>query len=180
MRKLGYIWSREKSEEFNHQKEALRLSGCVLIYRDVVSSPKQFRSGFTELLSSVERGDRVVVEGLDRLGSSITQLLESVNVIRQRGGHLVSLSDNLDTSEDGTFYKWMDTLSMNKKRMNQERTWLGRQGTKARGRMGGRPSKLDEKMAQKAKKLYAEKEFTVNQICEILGISRPTLYKYVN
>jgi excisionase family DNA binding protein len=28
-------------------------------------------------------------------------------------------------------------------------------------------------------KLYDEKEHTVDQICEMMGISKPTLYKYI-
>jgi len=30
-----------------------------------------------------------------------------------------------------------------------------------------------------AVKLYDEKKHTVNQICDIMGISKPTLYKYI-
>ena len=50
---------------------------------------------------------------------------------------------------------------------------------RARGRLGGRPKALDSEKQQHAIDLYHEKKFTIKVICEIAGISKPTLYKYL-
>jgi DNA invertase Pin-like site-specific DNA recombinase len=50
----------------------------------------------------------------------------------------------------------------------------------ARGRVGGRPKKLatDGKVAL-ARRLFSEKNHSIDDICSTLGISRSTLYRYV-
>ena len=50
---------------------------------------------------------------------------------------------------------------------------------RARGRKGGRPKALNKDKQALAVKLYHEKKHTVDQICEMMGISKPTLYKYI-
>ena len=49
----------------------------------------------------------------------------------------------------------------------------------ARGKKGGRREALDAKNKQIAVKLYNSKEHSVTEICQMMGISKPTLYRYV-
>jgi len=62
----------------------------------------------------------------------------------------------------------------------RERTSAGLTAARARGRNGGRPLKLDEKKRGLAIKLYNERERSIKEICQIMGISRPTLYSYIH
>ncbi len=48
----------------------------------------------------------------------------------------------------------------------------------ARGRKGGRPKGVDQKKQQAALALKHEARHSVREICEIVGISRNTYYKY--
>ncbi|MEW6378548.1 MAG: helix-turn-helix domain-containing protein [bacterium] len=48
-----------------------------------------------------------------------------------------------------------------------------------RGRRGGRPKSLHKVRVDLAKKLHEEKKHTVSQICNIVGVSPPTLYAYI-
>ena len=57
----------------------------------------------------------------------------------------------------------------------QERTQAGLKAARARGRNGGRPKALDSKKVELAYQLYDTKKHTVKEICQILGISKPTL-----
>jgi DNA invertase Pin-like site-specific DNA recombinase len=61
----------------------------------------------------------------------------------------------------------------------RERTHAGLEAARARGRKGGRKKKLGDKQRALAVKLYQEKNHTTGEICQMVGISRPTLYKYV-
>lgn len=56
-----------------------------------------------------------------------------------------------------------------------------KQASKLRERVDerGRPKSLSKDKQALAVKLYDEKEHTVDQICEMMGISKPTLYKYI-
>lgn len=61
----------------------------------------------------------------------------------------------------------------------RERTHAGLAAARARGRNGGRPPGVeDEKKRQAALSLKKDMTRTVREICEILGISRNTYYKY--
>ena len=60
-----------------------------------------------------------------------------------------------------------------------ERTVAGLEAARARGRRGGRPRALDESKAKLARRLKAEGEHSVEEICSMLGVGRSTLYRYL-
>ncbi len=63
----------------------------------------------------------------------------------------------------------------------RERTQAGLAAARARGRMGGRPKKLDgASKAAMAQALYDDRTHSVADICKTLGISRTTLYRYIH
>jgi hypothetical protein len=49
----------------------------------------------------------------------------------------------------------------------------------ARGRVGCRPRKLDRKKTEPAYQFYDENKYAVKEICQMLGVSKPTLYSYL-
>lgn len=61
----------------------------------------------------------------------------------------------------------------------RERTKAGLAAARARGRLGGRKPALSPHQQEVAVRLYHEKEHTVEEICRIMGISKPTLYSYI-
>lgn len=50
---------------------------------------------------------------------------------------------------------------------------------RARGRVGGRQRKLDMNKTTLLYRLYDEKKHTIVEICQLMGISKPTLYSYL-
>lgn len=64
--------------------------------------------------------------------------------------------------------------------LTRERTQAGLQAARSRGRKGGRPKALNKDKQALAVRLYDERKHTVAQICELMGVSRPTLYKYID
>jgi DNA invertase Pin-like site-specific DNA recombinase len=60
-----------------------------------------------------------------------------------------------------------------------ERTKAGLIAARARGRLGGRPPSLDDKQREALLLLYQEKKHSVKEICQIMGISKQTLYNYL-
>ena len=62
----------------------------------------------------------------------------------------------------------------------RERTDAGLTAARARGRTGSRPKKLaDARMIALANRLYRDGHTDINTICRTLGISRATLYRYL-
>jgi DNA invertase Pin-like site-specific DNA recombinase len=50
---------------------------------------------------------------------------------------------------------------------------------RSRGRKGGRPTKKKDKV-EMAIKMYRSKDYTINQITEATGISKTSLYRYLD
>ncbi len=63
--------------------------------------------------------------------------------------------------------------------LTRERTQAGLKAARARGRKGGRPKILSKDKQALAVQLYNDKKHTVAQICVLMGVSRPTLCKYI-
>jgi DNA invertase Pin-like site-specific DNA recombinase len=59
----------------------------------------------------------------------------------------------------------------------KERTAAGL-AARARGRKGGRPRVMDAKKVTMAKALQANASLSVAQICQQLGVSQTTFYRY--
>ncbi|MDP1817711.1 MAG: recombinase family protein [Leadbetterella sp.] len=62
----------------------------------------------------------------------------------------------------------------------KERTNAGLAAVRAKGRIGGRPIKLSEINKKMVVEFFDSKNYTIIQICEQFGISKPTLYKFIN
>lgn len=177
-KKVGYIKSINKGFDFQAQRDSLRDAGCVIIYRDIISSSKK-RDGFKELLKNVSKGDTIVVQSLDRLGSSITQFLETIDSLIKRDLKLVSLMDSIGFESEFSLKQWSSILINMMSKMHIERTEPARMGALARGRMGGRPEKISEYQKKSIKRLYYDKNMAIKHICDKFNISRPTVYKYL-
>jgi len=61
----------------------------------------------------------------------------------------------------------------------RERTQAGLASARARGRVGGRKPKLNEKQIKKIKVLLTDPTAQVKDIAARYGVSRVTLYKHV-
>jgi DNA invertase Pin-like site-specific DNA recombinase len=92
-----------------------------------------------------------------------------------------SLQEAIDTTSSGgkLIFHIFGALAEFERNLIRERTIAGLSAARARGRKGGRPKALDSQKREIAVILYHQKEKTVKEICSIMGISKPTLYRYI-
>ena len=104
-----------------------------------------------------------------------------MTLLESRGVQLKSLHESIDTgsSSGKLIFHLFGALAEFERNLIKERTLAGLQAARARGRKGGRPPSLDTENRKLAVKLYNDKNYSVNQVCQVMGISKPTLYKYV-
>ena len=98
-----------------------------------------------------------------------------------RGIGLKSLHESINTSSaSGKFIFYVFGLMAEfEKDLIRERTKAGLKAARARGRLGGRPRILNETKKQMTINLYNENNLPIDQLCKDMGISKPTLYKYL-
>jgi DNA invertase Pin-like site-specific DNA recombinase len=180
--KVGYARVSTIEQDLAMQTDALEQAGCERIFQDKASGAKAERPGLQEALAFLRKGDSLVVWRLDRLGRSLKHLIETVGELEERGIGFQSLQESIDTTTSGgrLIFHIFGALAEFERNLIRERTMAGLQAARARGRKGGRPRALDNKRIQLAYQLYDERKQTVKEICEILGISKPTLYAYLS
>ena len=80
------------------QRDRLIEAGAIRVFTDIVSGLRFDRPALAKLIDHARPGDRLCIIRLDRLGPSLRELLETVDDLKTRGIHLVSLEERLDTS----------------------------------------------------------------------------------
>ena len=178
---IGYARVSTDDQNLNLQRDALNQAGCDQIFEDQLSGAKAERPGLYEALKYARSGDTLVVWRLDRLSRSLKDLIEMVTRLESNGVGLKSLQETIDTTSSSgkLIFHIFGALAEFERNLIRERTQAGLRAARARGRKGGRPKSLSKDKQLLAVKLYDEKQHTVNQICEMMGISKPTLYKYI-
>jgi len=102
-----------------------------------------------------------------------------VTLLESKDIGLKSQQEAIDTSSSSgkLIFHIFGALAEFERNLIRKRTQSGLQAARARGRIGGRPKSLDKDKQVLAVNLYDEKKHTVKQIYQMMGISKPTLYK---
>lgn len=177
---LGYARVSTQDQDLTMQLDALTNYGCVKIFEEKISGRARDRPELENLLQTAREGDTVVVWKLDRLGRSLKNLIELMDHFRENGIHLVSLQENIDTTNAAgqmMFYTFA-IISQYEREMTKERTKAGITAARARGRVGGQP-RIPANKVDIALKMYDSNNYTIKEITEAAGISKTTLYRYV-
>ena len=186
MRHLGYTRVSTASQDAQLQLDALVDSGVQKrdVFADVTSGSRAAieRPGMKRLLDYVEPGDTVVVWRIDRLGRSLIDVLNNVNLLRDKGVKIRSLSDGIDpeTTSGRLMLGMLATLAEYERELITERVNAGIAAAKQNGTRFGRPpvdpaviaEKLD--IAQDARR----KGRTAAEAASLVGWSRATLYRH--
>lgn len=90
------------------------------------------------------------------------------------------MKESLDTTtgRGGLIFHVFGALAEFGRKIIRDRAMAGFKSARARGRHGGRPRALDQNKAKLARRLKGEGEQSVEEICEMLGVGRSTLYRY--
>lgn len=180
--KIGYARVSTHDQNTNMQKYALKQEGCEKIFTDTASGARTDRPGLENAFNHLRTGDVLVVWKLDRLGRSLQHLIETVKSLQEKKIGFKSLQENIDTTTSGgkLIFHFFSALAEFERDVIRERTRAGLIAARARGRVGGRPALLAPKQINRLKKLYDARKNTVEEICKIFAISRPTFYNYIN
>jgi DNA invertase Pin-like site-specific DNA recombinase len=181
---IGYARVSTEDQTLDLQRDALTKAGCERLFTDTMSGASATRPGLTEALAFARPGDTLVVWRLDRLGRSLRHLIDTITDLAARGVGFRSLTESIDTTSSGgkLIFHIFGALAEFERDLIRERTNAGLVAARSRGRSGGRPrvkAFADPKRLEAARKLYEGKQTSVDTICQMFKISRPTFYRYV-
>lgn len=179
--KIGYARVSTNDQNLDLQRDALKAAGCGKIIEDTASGGKTQRAGLDRVKEQLRSGDVLVVWRLDRLGRSLRHLIELMTELEGQGIGFQSVTEAIDTTTPGgkLIFHIFGALAEFERNLIRERTKAGLEAARARGRKGGRRPKLDGNKRRLAVDLYRGKQHSIDVICQMVGISKPTLYKYV-
>ena len=177
--RIGYARVSTDDQDLSLQQDAL--ADCDRIFEDTGTGANTDRIGLKAALDYARPGDTIVVWRLDRLSRSLKDLIEMVGHLEERSIGLQSMHESIDTTSSvgKLVFHIFGALAEFERNLIRERTQAGLSSARARGRLGGRPKALDRSKRELAVRLYKERNHTVDEICGLMGVSRPTLYKYV-
>ena len=130
-------------------------------------------------------GNTFVIWKLDRPGRNLKHLVTTVDDLQSHGVGLRVLAGTgaqIDTTTAngrlvlGIVAAWAEF----ERELIAERTRAGLAVARARGRLGGRPRKMDVAMLRMAMHAIADRNTNAPDLANRLGITTTTLYMYVN
>jgi DNA invertase Pin-like site-specific DNA recombinase len=178
---LGYARVSTLEQTARLQTDALKAAGCYRVFTDRASGALDERRELAKLFDQVRPGDTVVVWRLDRLGRSLRHLIDTVNALADRKVGFRSLTESIDTTTSGgkLVFHIFGALAEFERELIRERTQAGLAAARARGRHGGRPTVMPPDKVATARQMYESKDFTVEAIARVLGVSRASIYRHL-
>ena len=177
--KIGYARVSTDDQTLDLQIDALQSAGCERIYREHASGKNTDRPELKQCLHALRDGDTLVVWRLDRLGRSMKDLINTVTKLEGEGVAFCSVTENLDTStHTGKFiFHVFASLAEFERNVIRERTNAGLKSARARGRVGGRPSKLSDEDKDMICQLMGDNNNSPIRIAKRFKVSKSTVYK---
>lgn len=178
---IGYARVSTKDQNLERQTDELKRAGCEKIFLEKISGTKRNRPEFDKMFEVLRSGDIIVVNELTRISRSTKDLVEIVETCKSLGVEIKSLKESwLDTTSahGKLLFTIFAGLAEFERDLISERVKSGLNAARSRGRLGGRP-KIDPEKVEMALKMYNSKEYTIKQILNATGISKFTLYNYL-
>ncbi len=160
MKIIGYARTTINDVDLTTQVEQLSDFGCQEIFHETYEVEQNDATAIhlESVIADMQQGDALVVCQLHRLGKSTRQLTELTQLFKDRGLHLISIDEGIDTREMGKIYfQLMENLANMECALIKERTLVGLDEARKKGKIGGRP-KIDAKTIKKIRRLYYEKK----------------------
>ncbi|WP_283848455.1 recombinase family protein [Bradyrhizobium ivorense] len=176
---IGYARVSTPDQNMAMQVEALKKAGCHRVFTDVASGAKSSRPGLDEALAYLRHGDTLVVWKLDRLGRSLSHLVQTVEDLRERGVGFRSLTDagmDTTTSSGRLLFNMIAALAVFERDLIRERTKAGLVSAAARGRKGGRRPVVTSAKLARARRLMDKSGLTVREAAAAVGVGKTALY----
>ena len=179
---VAYVRVSTIEQNEARQLEALEKYNIEKWFIEKVSGKDTDRPELKIMLEFVREGDTVYIHDFSRLARSTRDLLDIVEKLKDKGVHLVSNKENLDTSTpQGKLMFTMFAAFAEFERTNMlERQAEGIKIAKEQGKYKGRkPVEIDSVKFESEYERYLKREINKTELAKVLKVSRPTLDKMI-
>lgn len=181
---VGYI--RVSSVDQNTERQENQLTGFKLhrCFTEKVSAKDNNRPALIEMMQYAREGDTVIVHSLDRLARNLDDLRKIVKELTGKGVKVQFLKENLIFSGDDTpmanlLLNIMGAFAEFERSLIKERQMEGIAIAKEKGAFKGRKRTMtDDRVAEMRQRIASGDRKA--SVARDMGISRETLYKYLN
>ncbi|MET7870862.1 recombinase family protein [Streptomyces cyaneofuscatus] len=179
--RIGYARVSTAGQKLDRQIDALTLAGCRRIFPEQKSGKNDLRPELKACHAFLQAGDTLVVPFLDRYGRSLQDLVTMVAELRTRQIGFTSLHEKLDTMTPGgrLIFHVFAALAEFIRELIVQGTNEGLAAARARGRVGGRPSVVNDTLLRAARDMLPNPENCIETIAALLGVSVGTLYNHI-
>lgn len=179
---VGYARVSTEEQRLDLQLQALANAGCNRIFEDHGQSGSQFdRKGLDMALRSLRPGGTLVVWRLDRLGRSLSGLVQLIDQLGRRDVNFKSVMENIETYSPGgrLMFHLMAALAEFERAVISERTKAGISAAKSRGANLGRPKALTDEQVKQAFCAIRCGGARLPEVARGAGVSERTLQRYI-
>jgi len=178
---MNIVYLRPYFEDPNCEIQKIRIQTYDIdetIVENTASS--KVRKGLQQALNCLQPGDTLIVSHLYVLADSTRHLIELLEQLASKEAFLISVREGIDT-QFPLKHSFLEIVQHLVQHQSDVISMTTREGlTKARklGKQAGRPRKADTNV-KRAIEMYHSKEYSLSEIRKQTGISKSTLYRYL-
>ncbi|MCA1442687.1 recombinase family protein [Ensifer sp. IC4062] len=143
------------------------------------SKPAKERPGFQKLLERMEKGDKLIITKLDRLGRDSIDVLSTLKQLTEAGieVHCIALAGfNLGSAMGGLVMQMFAAMAQFERDLLIERTHAGLARAKSQGKTLGRPKSLTEQQKEEARQAV-KNGASFRSVAKSMGVSHATIMR---
>ena len=177
--------SKDRNQSFDRQLMILKERGIdeKNIFQDRISGgvSTKNRPEFDKMMSTLKKGDMIVVSEMSRFSRSLQDLIESVNNLTNKGIGITFIKENIIIDDNGLnpmnkfIFQLFGAFAEFEKSLIAERVKSGMQASKLKGTKLGCPNKVqDEKILAEFKQDYIDGMLYADMM-EKYDLSKPSV-----
>jgi DNA invertase Pin-like site-specific DNA recombinase len=174
--------SKIDRQDTRAQVKALKEAGCRRIFEEHASGGRWDRPQLHRALDQLRENDVLIVWKLDRLSRSLKDLLHILEQIAEANAGFRSLTEHVDTTTPAgrVMLQMLGAFAEFERSMVRERTRMGLQAARERGRVGGRRPKLTAHQRNEAIKMVNSGAKSAAEVARLFRIHRSSVSRMLS
>lgn len=177
--KFGYMRSPTSVEEAGSHLADLEASGCGRIFVCAAGVLPSQDEVLAALLLRLGPSDTLIVTTFDSVAGSLSEFVDFVADLGRRGVVFESISEKFSTTETSGMISAASVFEQ-LSHFELSVTGNGRQSNGGPRPRAGRPRLLNQDDAIRAQMLVIDQGQSVKSVADEMGVSRATLYRYLD